>query len=143
MNKHGFTLVELLAAIAVFSIISGIAIVSYTALVHRSKIKSFQSYEKTMYASAVQLLTEYVMDPSKASMFPRNGETKKFFLSDLEVDPIVNPINKNDLCLSSYVEVTRDDYTDSFDAHVDSFKYKVCLICEDYNATGNSCLNVP
>ena len=144
MNKKGFTLVELLATLSILSFITGIAVMAYTSIVESSKLRSFKTYEKTMYAETVATLTEATYDPSKADMFPSNHETKHFTLTDIGIEPFNNPRNKDDLCPNSYVEVTRDDYIDS-DVHVDAFQYKVCLICEhsDYNVTGESCLFIP
>lgn len=146
MNKKGFTLVEVLASLAILSFITGIAIIAYTSIVARSKLRVFKLYEKTMYAETVSLLTEAAIDPSKASLFPSNNETKTFSLNDIGIEPIKNPRNKDDLCVGSYVEVKREDYNDTdSNTYVDAFKYKICLICpySDYNVTGNSCLFIP
>ncbi len=124
-KRKGFTLVELLGAILILAIISGIAIFSYSSIVNKSKTEVFKVYEHTMYSETIALLTDYV------EMIPKNNETKLFSLADIGIDPIINPRNKNDLCLNSYVKVTRNDYDD--DVHVDGFTYKVCLICLDSN----------
>lgn len=130
MNKKGFTLVELLAAIAIIALLSGIAMISYSALVERSRRRSFEAYEKTMYAQAMEVLVESTLDQTRPSLIPRNGESIRLDLDDLEIDPFVNPKNKNDTCPTSYVLVTRND-NDTSGAHVDAFDYKVCLICPD------------
>lgn len=144
MSKKGFTLVELLATIALISILSGIAVIVYTNIVEKGRLVAFNTYEKTMYSDAMKLMLDALSDPDKASYFPLAGETKHLTLADMGTEPFNNPKNKNDLCPTSYVEVTRDDYYDA-SAHVDSLKYKICLICSesDYNVTGNSCLFIP
>lgn len=136
MNKKGFTLVEILATLAVLSFVTGIAVMAYTSIVESSKLRAFKTYEKTMYAEAMHLMIESTYDPEKASYFPNNGQTKRLSLSDIDIDPFQNPRNKNDLCPTSYVDVTR-----TVVGSVDSFTYKVCLICKnsDYNVNGTSC----
>ncbi len=136
MNKKGFTLVELLAVIAVIALIAGIAVISYSGVVENSRIKAFKAYENTMHAQAIHIMLESLTDPAKASYFPSVGQTKRLSLSDLEIETFVNPKNKNDLCSTSYVDVTR-----TVVGNVDSFTYKVCLICpnSDYNASGTDC----
>lgn len=136
MSKKGFTLVELLAAIAVLSLLMGIAVVSYAGVVENSRIKAFKAYENTMHAQAMHIMIESLTDSSKAHFFPSNGETKRLTLEDLEIETFVNPKNKNDTCSTSYVDVTRNVV-----GNVDSFTYKVCLICtnSDYNVSGTDC----
>ena len=139
MNKNGFTIVELLAAIAILSLLMGIAAFSYTSIVNASKKRAFEAYESTMKAQAMQILVESITDPTKSSKITANNSSIKLKLSDLEMDPFVNPVNKDDLCPDSYVLVTRND-VDSSGAHVDAFEYEVCLICEnsDYK-TNDTC----
>lgn len=154
MNKKGFTLVELLATIVIIALLSGIAAISYTTILEKSRLKSFHTYENTMYAEVMKLIVDSLYNPGQVSLFPRNGETKKFYLSELvankEIETFNNPVNKDDLCynsnheLDSYVEVTRNDYISSKE-HVDALEYKVCLICpnSNYNVLGANCFYAP
>ena len=134
MNKKGFTLVELLAAVAIVSILTGIAVIAYNAILENAKMTSFKAYEKTMHAQAMRLMVLSLSEPDKARFFPSNGETKTLSLTDLEIDPFNNPKNKNDLCTDSYVKVKR-----TVIGNVDSFTYTVCLICRqsEYNASAS------
>jgi prepilin-type N-terminal cleavage/methylation domain-containing protein len=143
MNKKGFTLVEILAALLVLAILSGIAAISYTAIVRRAKTRSFEAYEKTMRAQAMEVLVESVTDNTRASLVPKNHGHVVLNLRDLKIKDFINPVNKDDLCPSSYVYVKRDD-VDNSGVHVDAFEYKVCLICQqsDY-ITSDDCLPIP
>ena len=138
MNKKGFTLIELLTVVVIIALLSGIAAVSYSAIVSNSNRRSFKVYERTMYA---EVMTIFVNDPSQ---IPANNGTKRFELPQLiaakEIDPFNNPKNPSDSCPDSYVEVTRNDV-----ASVNSLNYKVCLICKnsDYNVDGTDCLLMP
>ncbi len=135
MNKKGFTLVELLTTIAIISLVMGIAVVSYTAIVNSSKMRVFKTYESTMHAEAISLMLEAVSDPSKSNYYPTSSTPKKLYFSDLEIEPIKNPINPSDTCPNSYVKVAKDTSS----TKTDSLIYTVCLICpnSDYNPTGN------
>ena len=135
MNKKGFTLVELLATILILGLIGGIAVISYNAVVKDSRKTVFESYQKTMYAETLALLTKRV------ELIPSNGSSRTFYLSQepiLPIDPIKNPVNENDLCSGSYVVVTRNDYVvnnSNERVNNNSLTYEVCLICpdSDYN----------
>ena len=129
MENKGFTLVELLATIVIISLIGGIASLAYTSIIKSSEDSVFKTYENTMRAEAIELLAMHV------ELIPTKNNPVTLSLTDLKVDPINNPKDKNDLCPTSYVKVTRDDY-DNNNTHVDAFKYKVCLICNDYKSDG-------
>lgn len=124
MNKHGFTLVELLATIVIIALLAGIATVSYTAIIHQSTDKSFETYMETMHAEAVYKLT---MHPDNVTF--ENGKAT-LQLNDLEIEPINNPVTPSDKCLNSYVEVTKSRVNGVLSMH-----YKVCLNCpnSDYS----------
>lgn len=130
MNKKGFTLVELLVTILIVSLLSGIAVVAYTTVVENGRMSAFKTYEKTMHTETMSMLLDHV------ELIPAVGRTKRFSLEDIRIEPFNNPKNKEDLCPSSYVEVTRTQV-----GNVDSFTYKVCLIClnSEYNINGTSC----
>lgn len=128
MSKHGFTLVELLATIVIISLLAGIATISYTALVHQSSDKVFESYESTMHAEAVYKLT---MHPDDV-VFSEGKATLS--IEDLKAEEINNPIDRDDKCPNSYVEVTKSRVNGVLSMH-----YKVCLICRSYNSDGTKC----
>ena len=128
MNRKAFTLVELLATIVIISLLSGLAAVSYTLIVNQSADKVFTSYEDTMHAEAVYKLTMHYGEVD----FTDN--VARLSLNDLQIDPINNPNDSSDMCLNSYVDVTK-----SYVGNVLSIHYKVCLICGNYNSDGSNC----
>ena len=144
MNNKGFTLVEILAALVVLALVTGIGAIAYTSLVERTKLRSFEAYEKTMYAQSMQMMIESMSDPTKSDLIPEEGDYTHFTLDMLEIDPFNNPRNKSDKCSTSYVDAYREDYVDDI-THVDAFVYKVCLICpdSDYNVNGIDCSYYP
>lgn len=128
MNKHGLTLVELLAVIAILGLISGIAVISYRAIVNSSADRVYKSYEDTMHAEAAYMLT------NRYNEVTFTNDKARLSLDDLKIEPIVNPNTKSDRCTSSYVDVERKRV-----GNVLSITYTVCLICQDYNSTGTNC----
>ena len=95
MNKKAFTLVELLATILIISLISGLAVVTYTGVVENSRLSAFHTYEKTMHAEAMGLLLE------RPELIPSVGQTKRFSLTDIGIKEFVNPKNRfNGTCSS-------------------------------------------
>lgn len=142
MNKKGFTLTELLAVIAIISLISGIAAISYSLILKNSQNKSFTTYENTMQAEVMEIMLDATLDPSSEYSIPRPNETLTFSLSNMvtkgQIKEFVNPINKSDNCqANSYVSVRRIENATSSDA----LKYKVCLICSASNY--NNCRIFP
>ena len=128
MNKKAFTLVELLATIVIIGLVAGIGTIAYTTLISQSETKVFESYEDTMHAEAAYKLT------MKYTEVNWEGDKATLRLNDLEIDPINNPNDSNDLCPNSYVEVTK-----AYVGNVLSLNYKVCLICNSYNSDGSKC----
>ena len=120
MNKKGFSLVELLAVIVIIAIISGVATISYSSFIERSSDKTFETYQDTMHAEAVMY---FMSDTSKVNDLPLTLSLSEFKKTDIK-----NPVDKNDKCLSSYVEVSRNPNTEIL-----SLKYNVCLKCNAFD----------
>ena len=124
MNKRAFTLIELLAVIVIIALLVGIGTVAYSSIADQASNKSFQSYRDTMHAEAVH----YMSNNYNSVVWTNNSVT--LTLSDLKIDPINNPKNKNDLCQESNVTITRSRHSVS---GVLSMSYNVCLRCNDFN----------
>lgn len=127
MNKKGFTLIELLASLALISLLFSIGVISYNFVISKSREKVFKAYEDSMHAEAVM----YFLNNQNA--MPSNNGEITLSINDLQMEPINNPISKDDLCTASYVNAKREDNNGMI-----SFTYKVYLICNDYNSDGNS-----
>ena len=120
MNSKGFSLVELLTVVVIIAIISGVATVSYSSYIEESRTKTFEAYQNTMHAEAVMY---FLNDTSKISDLPLTLPLSEFKKTDIK-----NPVDKDDMCLNSYVEVTKNPNT-----KILSLKYNVCLKCASYN----------
>ena len=122
MNKRGFTLIELITAILIISLLAGIATVSYSVILNKISERAYETYMDTMHSEAIQ----YVL---KNTITWTNNQ-KSLYLSDLGIEPINNPKNHNDLCNSNetYVLITK-----TYVGNNPSMTYDVYLKCNDYN----------
>ena len=130
MNKKGFTLVELLAVIVIISLLSSIAVISYTAFINKGKDRVYETYMDTMHAEAVIYILK------NFNKITVSSTPHQLTLSELGIDPINNPNDKNDLCVNSYVEYLKNPSTDSA---MQSIIYKVVLKCNDYTMKDDGC----
>ncbi len=118
MNKYGYTIVELLAVLAIVALLFTVGVTAYSSLIKKANNTVYESYIDGMHEAAIT----YIME---------NGQKNRITLSELiankKIDYINNPKNNNDKCESSYIDVTRADVNG-----VISYEYNVCLICDDY-----------
>ena len=121
MNKKGFSLVELLATIVIIALLSGVATISYSAFIRQSENNTFERYQDTMHSEAVA----YFLD--NPTEIPTSS-TKRLSLAMLKTKAINNPVDKDDLCPNSYVDVTRNSSSGMI-----SLKYNVCLKCRAFD----------
>ena len=133
MNKYGYTMVELLAVIAIIRLIFTIGVISYSSLINKSNNTVYEKYRDSMHEAAMTYIMEH----------PINNDTinlSELILSNRN-DYINNPKDNNDRCEKSYINVIRNDING-----VINYEYTVCLVCNDYNdetyqngITGNNC----
>ena len=122
MNKAGYTMIELMAVIAIIGLIFTIGIISYSSLIQRSNDTVYESYMDGMHEAA----QTYVIDHPVA-----NGGNVRITLGQLidedKIEYINNPRKNSDKCLESYVDAKRDDK-----GNVVSYEYNVCLECAGF-----------
>ncbi len=129
MNKHGYTLIELLTVLALIAIIAGVGMIAYNGYITSASNRVYASYEDTMHAEAQM----YFID--NPTLLPSRGETVRISLNALKMENIKNPRDEKDLCSNSYVDVIRQNDVNN----VITMNYKVCLICNSYNSDGTNC----
>lgn len=82
MNKKGFTLVELLAVIALIAILSGMAVPNVMSSINNSKKNSFLVDSRRMISKAENLVA--TNSTIRASI--KNGTAKTFTLQELNIN---------------------------------------------------------
>ena len=135
LNKKGFTMVELLAAVSIMAILSGIAVAAYS----RYQDKARQDAYKTMEQSAHYAAANYIQD--KGVIIP-SGTSKTFEVIDLIdagfLEKLEDPRAKGFYCHNgSTVEVTR---TKGSSGTLDEYTYIVKIKCEFYESQRVSCV---
>lgn len=143
MKKNAFTLIELLAVIVIFGILSTVAVISYNKYIDSSRVKSYEDAESTMIAASKSLLT-YCMTstlPNDAcKVIPSIGETLDINLTELTENGFMKDVKDQGAgggC-TGYVRVSNLEETEEDNNISDNYnlKYKVCLICSDYESAG-------
>lgn len=126
MNKKGFTLVELLATIAIMGIMSGIAIMGVGRIIRRSRINYYKA-EKNMIEIAAK---NYFAD--HRSLLPKKANNKREIYVEilwttkyLEKEPMSH--NNKTTCLSSGTKKSKITIKK---ISKDKYEYKVDLYCE-------------
>lgn len=132
MNKHGFTLVELLTVIVLIGIISSVAVISYSNFIGNSRDRVYETYMDTLHAETAMYLL------SNPSLIPLDNETNIFYLREnigqnINYSQINNPDDNSDFCTGSsddtdsFVEVKRKDGDSMI-----SLTYIVHLKCKEF-----------
>ena len=127
LNEKGFTLIEILAAVAIMSILSGVATMAVTGYIEKTQRKSYEMMQKTVYDAAVSY---HHNNPIKDF----DAEGKKtigidILLTDGYLETLQDPTNKSGTCGGS---VTIEDTSELGDI-IKSYKYTITLNCKKYN----------
>ena len=135
MKKNAFTLIELLAVIVIFGIISSIAVISYGRYIDSSRMKAYQDAEKTMEGAAKSFLTFCMTDtlPNDAcEVLPSVGNSITIDLNKLTDNgfmTIVKDQNKGGVCTGAVRISNPGSASDNY-----NLEYDVCLKCSNYSS---------
>jgi len=119
-NIKGFTLVELLAVIAILGVIITISVVSVSGTINRSTDSGYKIIEDQMVEAAKQYVAENFGSIVNDSVVNLNTLINGGYLKDVK-----DPANKNDTC----------DYTNSkitVTISGNKYTYTPYLVCESY-----------
>ena len=123
LNNKGFSLIEILAAIAILAILMTLAVSAYN--VYKRKARA-QAYD-TMAKSAKEAAENYLMD---------NPGTKRITLEKLweeqYIDTIVDPRNQSQNCTGKVI-IEQEQSSD--DKVLDKNNFTVNICCKKYNYT--------
>ena len=160
LNKKGFTLVELLAVIAIIGILSGVAIMAVSKYQIKATNDVYKNFEKQLKDSTINYLT------SNIDQIPDQGTTSKIYAKTLKennyLDDLVDPITESKMCINdntandSYVIVKNNSnisdgdtenitYDENGNMIINSsniknldLEYTVCLMCSQYQSSACS-----
>ena len=125
LNKKGFSLVELLAAIVILGIMITLATVAYSRYRQHAKQQAYDTLAKTASEAAAQ----YTMDNPEKEIWSVSFETlyEGEYMSSLSDPGIKNKQCKGDVVLRTLKEETIGS--------LDTKEYTVHVCCKNYNYT--------
>ena len=137
MNKKGFTLIELLAVIIIIGIISGIAIGGTTIYMEKTRDKSYEAMELTLFNGAQNYIIDKGVlvpecEPAGAALTDcTNGLviTSDKLIQYEYVKELEDPASKSNVQCSGQVKVTRRKGTSK---QLDQYNYAVHLECPSH-----------
>ena len=148
LNKKGITLVELMAAIAIVGILSGIAIMSVTKYQEKTRKEVYKNHETNLKDGVINYFT------SNTSEIKTGRVNASLLLEKGYIEEMVDPMDKSKKCINnSYVDVAVNGniqnntnnpnitYDSNGNMIIDSstiknvdIDYKVCLKCSQYQS---------
>lgn len=123
--KKGFTLIEILASIVILSILMAIGIISYRYIINDAEKRYYETLEQELLMVGNDYYNDNLIDR------PLTG------YNSVDIDKLIenNYIEKlkdhsgKDTC-TGQVFIYKED---------DKYEYEACLICENYQSSGNYC----
>ena len=121
-NQKGFSLVEILAAVALLGILTGVAIQGYTRYIDYTRKKAYQY----MANSAETAMNNYILDHPNATEV-----TLQELYEGNYIDRPADPRSSGDICRGKVIITNVEESDDMLALN----EYKVVLCCLNYNCT--------
>ena len=134
MNKKGFTLVELLATIAIIGILMGISISAVSRYINKAKLETEDDMTETVKKTTISYLQENKNLVPKEDGSYTDIYVTELYNNNLLTEKLVNG-NKEDCMDGSYTRVTK--------ISEDKYKYDVYLYCAGRLITNEVSSNKP
>ena len=130
MNNRGYTLVEILAVVAILGILSGVAIMGVSRYLTKSREQAYDNIAESSYDATVNYIMEKNISVNQGGTEVLLSELVDLGYLDTPIDPKTKKAecscSKNDSC-KSYVKVTTLPNSDSLT--LDEYKYEVNITC--------------
>lgn len=129
-NNKGFTLVEILAAVVIMGILTGVAVPAVTHFIEKSRQKSYEAMEESLKDAAFNYAMNEGLDfdASRAAYYHAWLDSD-MLMEEKYLDSMVDPADKSKTC-EGFVGI-RNDGNDTDDS-VNDFKYCIYLKCSRY-----------
>ncbi len=109
MNRKGFTLVEVIAVVAVLAVILLVSFPVYNGVIKRNTTKRYDDFMKTLCEAGQY----YILHNNDTSLL--NNTTTRVQIKDLKINnnslvrsDLVNPRTKETVDLNAYLVITRN-----------------------------------
>ena len=135
LNNKGFTLVEVLAVVAILAILSGVAISAVTKYQEKARQEAYEAMHSTAYAAA----QNYIQ--ARSSVIPTASDTPSY--KEIKIETLLDegfmkdfkdPAQDSTDCAKqgSYVRITKQEGSGS---KLSSYTYVVHIECSQYSDT--------
>ena len=129
LNRKGFTMIEMLAAVTIMAILAGVAVAAVTRYQEKARQQTYEAMETSAFNAA----QNYIQD--KGIIIPTSGE--KTIRIDTLVDSgylqkLEDPRSKGYYCHNgSFVYVKRQAASNDV---LEKYTYRVVIKCEHYTS---------
>ena len=135
LNNKGFTLVEIIAVVAIMAILMGVAVVGVSKYQESAREDAYEAMEASAHAAAQNYIQKYNL------IIPTNNTWQEISISDLVdgefLKPLKDPKAKDHECIGS-VYAQKEAASGNKLSHI---TYKVKVICEQYTSERVECFS--
>ncbi len=126
INNKGFSLVELLAVVAIIGILSGLAVVTYTGYLENSRQQAYDNMFENMKIAAEQYMIENNIYPKQETF------TAEKLMYEGHLNEMIDPKSDNLECDYNKSTVT---VTESNATGLKEYNYSVYIECPTFKDT--------
>ena len=152
LNRKGFTLVELMAVIAIIGILSGFAVMAVTGYKERTRKKLYTNYEKQMKDATVNYFAKNIDEIPDVNNSTTINLQK--LVDDNYLESFTDPLKESSKCTGKIIVTNKSNIhsgsqnPDNMGQGLDEngnivagnisnldLQYKVCLMCSQYKTS--------